>query len=339
MKHLFYTKNSNNLDCIPDKSVQLIVTSPPYPMIEMWDNIFGLQDREITSDIQNNPKVAFRKMHYILNKTWIECDRVLADNCFICINIGDALRTINNKFELYSNHVEIINFFFNRGYSVLPDIIWHKTTNSPNKFMGSGMYPAGAYITHEHEYILIFRKGGKRIFNNEEKEIRKESAYFWEERNMWFSDLWNIRGISQVISNTKTRKRNGSFPFEIPYRLINMYSIKGDTVLDPFGGLGTTSLACIASERNSISVDIDNEITNMAINNLSSSRDYVNHIIDDRINRHINFINSFTNEEKPKYFNFYHSCYVKTKQEEKIKLNMIHNIEVKNNQINIFYKR
>ena len=339
MKHIFYTRNSNNLDCIPDKSIQLIVTSPPYPMIEMWDDVFNLQKHEINNYIKDNPNIAFYKMHNILNQVWMECDRVLADNCFICINIGDATKTIDNKFQVYPNHVEIINFFFNLGYSVLPNIIWHKPTNAPNKFMGSGMYPSGAYVTQEHEYILIFRKGENRKFTAEEKERRQRSSYFWEERNVWFSDLWDIKGTSQTITNTKTRERNASYPFEIPYRLVNMYSIEGDTVLDPFGGLGTTSLACIASQRNSISVDIDEEITNKAIENVSSSCDYLNNIINNRIFKHIDFVNSLNDEKKCKYFNNIHNFDVKTRQEENIKINKVKSITVQDNQINIFYER
>ena len=193
-------------------------------------------------------------MHNMLNDVWKECDRVLKDGGFVCINIGDATRTINNKFQLYPNHAKIIEFFSSIGYSVLPDIHWHKQSNAPNKFMGSGMYPAGAYVTYEHEYILIFRKGNKRTFQRQEKYLRQKSAYFWEERNIWFSDLWNIKGTMQRMSGASkiVRNRNASFPLEIPYRLINMYSIEGDTVLDPFFGLGTTGIASIISNRNSI---------------------------------------------------------------------------------------
>ncbi len=183
-QHIFENADSSNLSRIADDTINLIVTSPPYPMIEMWDEMFNEQNPEISDLLDNGfDKEAFEKMHEILNKVWNECDRVLTNNGFICINIGDATRTINGKFQMYSNHSQIISYFTNMGYSVLPDVIWRKQSNSPNKFMGSGMYPAGAYVTYEHEYILIFRKGGKRIFNRDEKKIRQKSAYFWEERN------------------------------------------------------------------------------------------------------------------------------------------------------------
>ena len=261
-KHEIITGNSNKMSTIPDGSVNLIVTSPPYPMIEMWDEMFGLQNSDIQKDLENGEGYsAFLKMHSVLNTIWRECDRVLADNGFVCINIGDATRTIGDNFQLFSNHTQIINQFVSMGYSVLPDIHWRKQSNSPNKFMGSGMYPAGAYVTYEHEYILVFRKGGKRIFKGEGKTLRQKSAFFWEERNVWFSDLWEIKGASQVILSSKAgRSRSASFPLEIPLRLVYMYSAEGDTVLDPFAGFGTTNIACMITNRNSIGFELDNEI-------------------------------------------------------------------------------
>lgn len=165
------------------------------------------------------------------------------------------------------------------GYCVLPDIHWRKQSNAPNKFMGSGMFPAGAYVTYEHEYILVFRKGGKRVFKGAEKALRQKSAFFWEERNVWFSDLWDIKGTSQIITAAKaSRDRSAAFPFEIPYRLINMYSAEGDTVLDPFAGLGTTTLAAIASNRNSLGVEIDEDIAALAIENISGTVSGLNQV-------------------------------------------------------------
>ena len=322
--------NSRNLSMLPDKSVNLVVTSPPYPMIEMWDEMFTGQDSDIQIDLFNgNGMDAFNKMHDVLNAVWMECDRVLNDNGFVCINIGDATRTINGEFQLYSNHTKIINQFLAMGYRVLPDIHWRKQSNAPNKFMGSGMYPAGAYVTYEHEYILVFRKGGKRVFKGTGKELRQKSAYFWEERNVWFSDLWEIKGISQLMKKTKaSRDRNASFPFEIPYRLINMYSAEGDTVLDPFAGLGTTNIASMISNRNSIGIDIDPEIVKLAIENMDITTEVANEIIDDRIKRHLEFISTLPDDKKAKcYNNGPHGFRVKTKQETAIEIEQLKCIE------------
>ena len=93
--HKVLTTNSNNLSEIDDKSIDLVVTSPPYPMIEMWDAIWGSNIDDILKT--GNGYKAFINMHNMLNDVWKECDRVLKDGGFVCINIGDATRTINNK--------------------------------------------------------------------------------------------------------------------------------------------------------------------------------------------------------------------------------------------------
>lgn len=321
--HRLFNRNANDLNPIPDKSIHLIVTSPPYPMVEMWDQSFLQQDHSISDDfLHNKYHSAFEKMHRILDTVWKECDRVLIDNGFICINIGDATRSAGGDFHLFPNHTRIINFFTQiGGYCVLPDIHWRKRSNAPNKFMGSGMYPAGAYVTYEHEYILIFRKGGKRIFENEKKMGRRESAYFWEERNTWFSDLWDVRGIPQKIHNKANRHRSAAYPFEIPYRLINMYSIKNDTVLDPFCGLGTTLLACMATQRNSIGVELDDSIYELAKKSLMVPCTELNQLIDQRIAYHKAFIDSLSKDKKNRcYRNRHHDFLVKTRQETDLSL-------------------
>jgi DNA modification methylase len=123
------------------------------------------------------------------------------------------------------------------------------------------MLPAGAYVTLEHEYILIFRKGARRRFEpGAETENRRRSALFWEERNQWYSDLWDFKGIRQSLSQAGVRQRSAAFPFELAYRLIHMHSVRGDRVLDPFLGTGTTMFAAMAAGRNSIGVEIDAEL-------------------------------------------------------------------------------
>ena len=339
--HKIIIGNSNNMATIPDGTVNLIVTSPPYPMIEMWDEMFSQQNLDIRSELEaGNGYAAFNKMHEILNSIWKECDRVLADNGFVCINIGDATRTINNVFQLYSNHTQVINMFLNMGYCVLPDIHWRKQSNAPNKFMGSGMFPAGAYVTYEHEYILVFRKGGKREFKGDEKSLRQKSAFFWEERNVWFSDLWEIKGTSQIIKTAKTsRDRSAAFPFDIPYRLINMYSVEDDTILDPFAGLGTTTLAAIASNRNSIGVEIDKEIAGLAIKNIRDTSSRLNQVIDRRIEAHKAFIDSLPEDKKAKcYDNVPQGYKVKTKQETSICIDRINNVQIDGLQIECQYE-
>lgn len=331
-KHKLIIGAAQNMSQIKDSSIELVVTSPPYPMIEMWDEIMAKQNPAIQAALDNNDGAkAFELMHLELDKVWCEVERVLIPGGFACINIGDATRTINNEFALYPSHSRIISAFQKLGVPNLPNILWRKQTNAPNKFMGSGMLPSGAYVTLEHEWILIFRKGGKRQFKTEpEKLKRKESSFFWEERNTWFSDLWDLKGTKQKIDNSETRKRSAAYPFELPYRLINMYSLQGDTVLDPFLGTGTTTLAAIASNRNSIGFEIDPLFLNIIIDNLESTPVlFYNSTIQNRIDQHVNFINGRNADIKKseiRHFNNNLKLPVITSQETDIKFLFVSNV-------------
>jgi DNA modification methylase len=263
--HRILHSDARSLAALPDASVDLVVTSPPYPMIEMWDEVFTRLNPEVGAALDRDDALgAFDLMHRELDRVWAECFRVLKAGGLACVNIGDATRTVAGEFALYSNHSRILQAMLANGFSSLPDILWRKPTNAPNKFLGSGMLPAGAYVTYEHEYVLILRKGSKRVFATDAaKFLRQESAFFWEERNVWFSDVWlELRGASQEIADPETRCRSAAFPFELPYRLIQMHSVIGDTVLDPFAGTGTTTLAAMASGRSSIGVEVDPSLTN-----------------------------------------------------------------------------
>ena len=125
-------------------------------MIEMWDDMFSQQSTSAKKELNKGDGfAAYESMHKVLDSTWPEAFSVLKPGGFACINIGDATRTINENFALYTNHAIILKFTQELGFSSLPCILWRKQTNASNKFMGSGMLPAGAYVTLEHEYILI----------------------------------------------------------------------------------------------------------------------------------------------------------------------------------------
>ena len=323
--HNILFQDARDLKEIPSESVDLVVTSPPYPMIEMWDEMFSHQN----PDIQNafacgDGKQAYALMHEILDAVWDEVFRVLKNGRFACINIGDATRTIKGNFCLYPNHARILTHLLDIGFSALPDILWRKQANTPNKFMGSGMLPAGAYVTLEHEYILIVRKGSKREFKTEdEKENRRESALFWEERNIWYSDVWmDIKGTGQKLPKAMSRLRSAAFPFELAYRLINMYSVKGDVVLDPFLGTGTTTTAAMTSGRNSIGIEIDESFQQAICPVAHHIVDFSNDYLHNRLLRHYAFVeNRIQNSGQLKYTNKHYGCPVITSQEQFILLN------------------
>lgn len=327
--HRVIFSDSANMEKISSKSVNLVVTSPPYPMIEMWDELFSLNPDIKDALERNDGMKAYSLMNKELDKVWREIDRVMADGGIVCINIGDATRKIGDNFQLYANHAHIIRLFEEMDYQVLPMILWRKQSNKPNKFMGSGMLPPNAYVTLEHEYILIFRKAGMRKFNANERIIRQNSAYFWEERNVWFSDIWyDLKGASQKLNHKKLRERSAAYPFELAYRLINMYSVQGDTVLDPFLGTGTTTIAAMCSARNSVGFELDmnfKETIGLRIDEIES---LCNELTLDRLKNHVNCIKSRELEDKiAKHESDYYGFKVITKQEKNLILPLVKKIE------------
>ena len=335
--HNILFQDARDLKEIPSESVDLIVTSPPYPMIEMWDEMFSHQNPEIQDALAGGDgNQAYALMHEILDSVWDEVFRVLKKGRFACINIGDATRTVKSNFCLYPNHARILTYLLKIGFSALPDILWRKQANTPNKFMGSGMLPAGAYVTLEHEYILIVRKGSKREFKTEDaKENRRESALFWEERNVWYSDVWtDIKGTEQKLPKPMSRLRSAAFPFELAYRLINMYSVKGDVILDPFLGTGTTTTAAMTSGRNSIGVEIDKSFQNVLCPIAQDIVNFSNTYLQDRALRHLEFVKNRIQNEKPlKYTNAYYGFPVVTSQEQFILFNNLEAVEACRNNI------
>jgi len=274
-------------------SVALIVTSPPYPMIEMWDELFVQHSKAARNALKAGQGMeAFELMHQLLDPVWQEVYRVLKPGGIACINIGDATRTLGSDFILYPNQARILNAMVKIGFTPLPEILWRKQTNAPNKFMGSGMMPPGAYVTLEHEHILILRKGAKREFHGDaEKQNRRESAFFWEERNHWFSDVWmDLKGTTQRLNDNNARHRSAAYPFEVPYRLINMFSVKGDIVLDPFLGTGATMAAAMTAGRNSVGFELVADFLPVILSRLDAIIPFSNERIENRLANHVDFI-------------------------------------------------
>jgi DNA modification methylase len=342
-KHSILFGDSRDIYSIQDNSVDLIVTSPPYPMIGMWDGIFSGLNCSIADSLNaNDGPLAFELMHQELDKVWQHCYRILKPGSIACINIGDAVRKIGGDFRIYSNHARILLAMNTLGFQALPDILWRKQTNAPNKFMGSGMLPAGAYVTYEHEYILIFRKGSKRLFETEEeKDRRRVSAYFWEERNVWFSDIWvDLKGAAQELCDKSARNRSGAYPLELAFRLSCMYSLYGDTIFDPFLGTGTTTVAAIATGRNSIGAECHIELCPAIYESVLNSLRQGSTRIKTRLANHSAFIRERAESGyKFKHFNYNHQFPVMTSQEKELSLYLPNNIERKSdNQFEITYR-
>jgi len=329
-EHNIHIKSSTNMSEIDSNSIELVITSPPYPMIEMWDDLFSSMNEKIERSLENGEgKKAFDLMHQELNKVWEEVVRVVKPGGVVCINIGDATRKLDSSFQLYPNHTKIIDFFQNNNFISLPEVLWWKPTTKATKFMGSGMLPTNAYVTLEHEHILIFRKGSKTRKFEPKSERRYKSSYFWEERNKWFSDIWkDLKGTLQELNRDELRERAAAFPLELPYRLINMYSLYEDTVLDPFWGTGTTSLAAIINGRNSVGYEIEEKFTEVFNDKVKNAKEMAEKVINERIENHIQFEQE--REEDLKYQAENYDFRVTTKQERKILFYSINNIQKSN---------
>jgi len=299
-------------------------------MIEMWDELFSGLNPRISEHLDSgNGQSAFDLMHEELEKVWTEVSRVLVDGGIACINIGDATRKINGSFRVFQNHSRIINDFEDLGFEPLPELLWRKPGNSGAKFMGSGMLPPNAYVTLEHEYILVFRNGEDSRSFEPGSERRYSSAYFWEERNQWFSDIWmEITGKLQSLGQSELRERSGAFPFEIPYRLINMYSVYGDTVLDPFWGTGTTSFAAMVAGRNSIGYELDEDFVQLFDERVDSVPTYSREVVRQRLDEHREFVEERLASGKDfKYDADNYDFPVTTKQEKPIQFYAVSDVQ------------
>jgi DNA modification methylase len=328
---LFF-ENAASMEALADDSVDLVVTSPPYPMIEMWDAPFCALDPEIGACFDEaRYETAFDRMHAALAEVWAECERVLNDGGLLCVNVGDATRTFDETgFRLWPNGARTQAALAKLGLDQLPGILWRKPTNSPTKFMGSGMIPPNAYATLEHERLLIFRKSGKRRVTR--RDARYESAYFWEERNRWFSDVWtDLLGASQSLGAHENgvapelRERSGAFPLALPLRLVLMFSIHGDRVLDPFLGTGTTALAAALTGRHAVGYEIDEAFRPAVVKHLRRTPSLSHTLCRKRLEAHRAFLRE---REKPcKYENEHYGFDVITKQERQLRLYDVTSVE------------
>lgn len=225
--------SAENMKEIPNNSVHLMITSPPYNVTKEYDEDLSL--KEYLTLLENSFKETYR---------------VLVNGGRACINVANLGRKPYIPLSDY-----ISKMMIDIGFNMRGEIIWNKAASaSPSTAWGSWQSAANPILRDVHEYILVFSKGDyKREKGGKENSISKEQ--FME----WTKSIWTM--------NAESARRIGHpapFPEELPYRLIQLYSFKDDIVLDPFMGSGTTAVSASKSERNYIGYDISQEYVNLA---------------------------------------------------------------------------
>jgi site-specific DNA-methyltransferase (adenine-specific) len=243
--HKIIIGDSRRMSEIKDESIHLVITSPPYWQLKDYGTSDQIGFDDSYEDYINN-----------LNLVWSECRRALHKGCRLCINIGDqfARSVYYGRYKIIPIRTEIIRFCETVGMDYMGAIIWQKVTTCNTTggatVMGSFPYPRNGILKIDYEFILIFKKLGNPP--KTDKAIKEKSRMTKDEWNQYFSGHWNFAGEKQD-------KHIAMFPEELPRRLIKMFSFCGDTVLDPFLGSGTTTLAAKKLERNSIGYEINRD--------------------------------------------------------------------------------
>lgn len=253
-----FTGDARDLSSLQNGEVDLIVTSPPY-----W------QIKDYGTANQIGYGQSLHEYLFDLARVWRECFRVLKAGRRLCINIGDqfARTEVYGRYKVIPLHCEVVSMCQSLGFDYLGSIIWQKkTTLNPSggaTIMGSFPHPPNGIVELDYEHILLFKKPGETT--KVEPKVKAASALTKEQWKTYFAGHWNFGGARQI-------GHEATFPDELPRRLIQMFSFRGETVLDPFLGSGTTAKVALELGRNAVGWELNAEYLPLIRGKLCSAR-------------------------------------------------------------------
>lgn len=259
--HQLLLGDARDMSAIPSGSVHLIVTSPPYWTLKEYNDSEG----------QLGHIEEYEVFLGELDKVWRECLRVLAPGGRLVCVVGDVClsrRKNKGRHMVIPLHSAISERARKIGFDNLAPIIWHKIANAVFEANGNGAgflgkpYEPNAVIKNDIEYVLMLRKPGG--YRSVDIDVRLLSLIPADRHRVWFQQIWT------GIGGASTREHPAPYPLELASRLVQMFSFVGDTVLDPFLGTGTTSIAAAEAGRNSVGIEIDPAYVEQSANRIRS---------------------------------------------------------------------